>query len=263
MDNNLYEMLLKTAEQNQEIIYKDNKVYAKLSWLVPWAKNPKTITEENLDKIKRQIKDLGLYKPLLVCFNNTNAIILGGNQRFKALKELAIEEPEKYEYVWISLVKAWKDEEMLKYALSDNLNLGKYSREQLNELVKPLADQPALFKDYDIEISNPQAMKEFIADCTLSENELKLKNVKNVLREAGINDETIEIVKEMSTYNRAENKVENVDLKGNCMKAEKYPIQFWVEDKDTWENLINVYSVNGTQRMNTELLIEKSLKKIC
>jgi hypothetical protein len=260
MDNNLYELLLKTAEQNQEIIYKDNKVYAKLSWLVPWAKNPKTITDDNLEKIKRQIKDLGLYKPLLVCFNNTNAIILGGNQRFKALKELAIEEPEKYEYVWISLVKAWKDEEMLKYALSDNLNLGKYDRSQLNELVKPLGNQPALFKDYDIEISDPQAMDEFLKDCTLSENELKLKNVKAVLRDAGINDETIEIVKEMSTYNRAENKVENVDLKGTCMKTEKYPLQFWVEDKEIWDKLFNTYSVNNTQRLNTELLIKNSLE---
>jgi small subunit ribosomal protein S13 len=190
MNEELYELLLQTAINNKEIVYQDNKILAKLSWIKPWDKNPKSITDEDLTKIKNQIKDLELYKPLLVSFTNTNAIILGGNQRFKALTQLAKEEPEKYEYVWISLVKAWSDEDKLKYALSDNLNLGKYNREQLNELVKPLSNQPNLFKDYDIEISNPQAMEEFLKDCTLTEQDLKLKHVNTILKEAGIDFNT-------------------------------------------------------------------------
>lgn len=123
MNNDLFQMLLKTAENNKEIIYKDNKTYAKLSWIKPWAKNPKSITDDNLQKIKNQIKELDLYKPLVIAFTNNEAIILGGNQRYRALSELAKEEPEKYEYVWVSIVQAWTDEEKLKYALSDNLKL--------------------------------------------------------------------------------------------------------------------------------------------
>lgn len=229
---------------------KDGKTYTKISELRPWAKNPKFIKEENLEKLKKQITELGLYKPLVV---TPDGEILGGNQRYKALKELEAEE------AWISIVEAWTDSERLKYCLSDNTNLGEYNREELYELVKPLADQPSLFADYDIELNDPQDIKQFVDDFVLGVDELKIKQLKKVLKDAGINEETIDVLTQMSSYNREDNRIEDVNIKGTCMKAEKYPLAFWVEDKETWEKLFNIFSVNGTQRLNTELLIEKFL----
>jgi len=259
MKNPKQQLLLEIAEQNKEIIYKDNKVLAKLNWIIPWNKNPKFIKEENLEKLKKQIVELDVYKPLLIALNDTNAIILGGNQRHKALKELAKENPEKYEYVWISLVEAESDAERLKYCLSDNTNLGEYNREELYELIKPLADQPSLFADYDIEINEPQDIKQFVDDFVIGVDELRIKQLKKQLKEAGINDETIDIVVQMSSFNRDDNRIEDVNIKGACMKAERYPLAFWVEDKEVWEKLFNVFSVGGTQRLNTQLLVDKFL----
>lgn len=257
MKDQKQQLLLETAEQNNEIIYKDNKVWAKLDWIIPWNKNPKFIEDIDLEKLKNQIKELDVYKPLVVAFNDTNAIILGGNQRFKALKELAKENPEKYKYVWVSLVECINDEERLKYALSDNLSLGKYKKEELYEIIKPLANQGTLFNDYGIEISNTQSLMDFCEDFIMGEEEVKKRSMKNTMKELKINDETIHIIEEMVDYSKTKNKIEDVEIKGITEKNEKYPIIFWFENKDEWQKAYDTFSINGTRQMNKDLLLEK------
>lgn len=234
-------------------IFQDGKTLAPLSSLGQWAKNPKFIKEENLEKLKTQIKELGVYKPLVVTEDGT---ILGGNQRYKALMEIYKDAPDTL--VWISIVEAWTDTERLKYCLSDNLSLGEYKREELYEIIKPLSDQQSLFKDYDLEIPNTQAIKDFVDDYILGEDELKLKQLKRNLSEVGINEETIEIIEQMSKYHKEKNKIEDVEIKGTEKTKERYPLQFWIDSKEDYDRLNLFYSVNGTRNLDAKLLIEKT-----
>jgi hypothetical protein len=102
----------------------------KLLWnidkLREWEKNPRTISKENFERLKNQIKELGEYKPLIITKDGT---VLGGNMRLKAYRELG------YKKVWVSIVEAETDEEKLKYALSDNDQLGEYQKDELIKLI--------------------------------------------------------------------------------------------------------------------------------
>jgi len=102
----------------------------KLLWnidkLHEWKKNPRTISKENFERLKNQIKELGEYKPLIITKDGT---VLGGNMRLKAYRELG------YKKVWVSIVEAETDEEKLKYALSDNDQLGEYQKDELIKLI--------------------------------------------------------------------------------------------------------------------------------
>lgn len=97
-----------------------------LKSLKNWEKNPRSINEVDLERLKKQIKRLGLYKPLLI---TEDGIVLGGNMRLRALQALG----EKQ--VWVSVVDAPDDDKKLEYALSDNDRAGQYVEEELAELL--------------------------------------------------------------------------------------------------------------------------------
>jgi hypothetical protein len=107
----------------------------KLLWdidkLQEWDKNPRTISKENFERLKNQIKELGEYKPLLITKDGT---VLGGNMRLKAYRELG------YKKVWVSIVEANTEEGKIKYALSDNDNLGEYQKDELIKLINNFDD---------------------------------------------------------------------------------------------------------------------------
>ena len=52
--------------------------------------NPRTITSEEMEKLKNSINEFGYVDPIIV--NRVNNHIVGGNQRFLALKELGYDE---------------------------------------------------------------------------------------------------------------------------------------------------------------------------
>ena len=109
------------------------KEYRKVSDLKEWAKNPRSITPEGLERLKKQLvknkEEQGewLYKPLIITNGGT---VLGGNMRLKALREL------KADTVWVSVVKADTVDKMLEIALSDNDRVGTYVFDELDSLVK-------------------------------------------------------------------------------------------------------------------------------
>lgn len=90
-----------------------------------WKDNPRKINEIDFDRLEGQIKRLGVYKPLLV---NQDNIVLGGNMRLIALKNLGIEE------VAVSVVHTKDTSEMLEYALSDNDSAGHTDELKVAEL---------------------------------------------------------------------------------------------------------------------------------
>lgn len=99
--------------------------------VVPWDKNPRGIKTKDYDRLKKQITKLGVYKPLIAYRENGNYVVLGGNMRIRALKELGIKEVD------VSVVEATTEAKKIEYAMSDNDRAGFYEEDKLAELVYP------------------------------------------------------------------------------------------------------------------------------
>lgn len=97
----------------------------KLAELKNWEDNPRTITNEEFERLKAQIDRLGVYKPLII---NQQNIVLGGNMRLRALKELGVEE------VMCAVVLTDNKAQMIEYSLSDNDQVGVTDVEKVQEL---------------------------------------------------------------------------------------------------------------------------------
>jgi DNA modification methylase len=119
--------------------------------LTGWDKNPRGIKKDDYNRLKKQIQDLGVYKPLLV---NEDYVVLGGNMRLKVLTDLGVEN------VWVSVVKASTPEMMTKYALSDNDEAGYYEEQALAELLMPLEIN---LDDYRVNLGKPISITELLA----------------------------------------------------------------------------------------------------
>lgn len=100
-----------------------------ISKVVPWDKNPRTADREDLDRLKRQIEKHGVFKPLIVFEDRGRYVVLGGNQRLKAYRELG------YKTVIVSVVKAVTEGGRLEFSISDNDRAGYYDPESLAELL--------------------------------------------------------------------------------------------------------------------------------
>lgn len=126
-----------------------------ISDVVPWAKNPKNIRTKDFERLKKQIQELGIYKPLICTPENGKYVTLGGNQRLKALQVL------KHQDVEISIVAAPDDATKIKYALSDNDRAGEYDDQALAELIYAAKDKisPDLFR---IDLGNTLSVEEVL-----------------------------------------------------------------------------------------------------
>jgi len=114
-----------------------------ISTLKEFDKNPRNITEEGMNRLKKQIQKLGQYKPLVV---TSDGVILGGNMRFRALTELGIEK------VWVSVVKPKDKNEMLEITFSDNDRAGCYDEEMLEKLLPEFSLD---WSDYAVDTLEP------------------------------------------------------------------------------------------------------------
>ena len=103
-----------------------DKTHKHISELHGWAENPRDITPEALERLKKQIAELGVYKPLLI---TPEGEVIGGNMRFRALQELGVEQ------VWVNIVEPKSEAEKVAIALDDNDQIGEYDEEALAELV--------------------------------------------------------------------------------------------------------------------------------
>lgn len=97
----------------------------KVSQLQNWDENPRSISDKEYERLQEHIRRLGVYKPLLI---NQSDIVLGGNMRLRALKDLGIEE------VMCAVVLTDNKAQMLEYALSDNEQMGTTDQQKLAEL---------------------------------------------------------------------------------------------------------------------------------
>lgn len=124
-----------------------------------WDKNPRNIRPDDYERMKRQIQKLGMYKPLVACRDNGEFIVLGGNMRLKALKEMGIKEVD------LSIVDAPTEKERIEFALSDNDQAGFYDTDLLSELVMPHVDEIPL-NDFKIELSDAVTVQAIVDEFT-------------------------------------------------------------------------------------------------
>lgn len=122
-----------------------------------WEKNPRNIRIEDFKRLKAQIVELGVYKPLIAVKENGVYIVLGGNMRLMALQELKVAEVD------LSVVEAPTEVLKIKYALSDNDRHGEYDEQQLAELIYPHREEISL-AEFKIDLGAPVDLKQILND---------------------------------------------------------------------------------------------------
>lgn len=107
-------------------------------------RNPRKVKEHEYTKLLKSIKEFPemiSLRPLVIDENN---IILGGNQRYKALKELG------YKEVNVIYASELTDKQKEKFVLLDNWNAGDWDKELLNEYYDKEFLMENGFNDYEM-----------------------------------------------------------------------------------------------------------------
>lgn len=102
----------------------------KISQIKANPKNPRIIKDDKFKKLVKSIKDFPemLEKRPLVCFTDTDGkfVVLGGNMRLKASKEVGLKE------LPIILADEWTEEQKAEFLIKDNVGFGEWDWEQLS-----------------------------------------------------------------------------------------------------------------------------------
>lgn len=98
---------------NQKLISK-----MKLSELKKLKQNPRTISTEDMEKLKQSIKKFGVieWRPFLISTRTGENIIIGGNQRYEACKALWIKQ------VPVHIMEGLTEEEEKEIIIRDNVS---------------------------------------------------------------------------------------------------------------------------------------------
>jgi len=90
--------------------------------------NPRLIKDDRFKKLCNSIKDFPKMMTLRPIVIDTNGVILGGNMRFKALKELGYKEvPDE----WVKRADELTDEEKQRFIIEDNVPFGEWDWDML------------------------------------------------------------------------------------------------------------------------------------
>ena len=95
----------------------------KLSTIKSNPNNPRLIKDAKFEKLKKSISEFPKMMELRPMVINADNVILGGNMRFKALKDLGYKEvPEE----WIKRAEDLTDEEARRFIIADNVGFGEH-----------------------------------------------------------------------------------------------------------------------------------------
>jgi hypothetical protein len=105
----------------------------------PNPKNPRIIRDDSFKKLVESVRDFPemLEKRALVCYTDTDGklVVLGGNQRLKALKEIGAKQAP------VILADDWTAEQKEKFILYDNADVADWNWSELSDWQKEeLAD---------------------------------------------------------------------------------------------------------------------------
>lgn len=139
--------------------------------------NPREISDVEMEKLKRSIKDFGYVDPIIV--NDVDNNILGGNQRYEAMKQLGIQEAE------VSFVHITDPNKAKALNLRLNKLSGEWDNAKLNDVIQELE-----INHFDLEITGFNSMD--IAEIKL-ENDFEfdddIDQFNNEITEETINEE--------------------------------------------------------------------------
>jgi ParB-like chromosome segregation protein Spo0J len=100
----------------------------KLSKIKPNPNNPRIIKDDKFEKLKKSIKDFPKMMELRPMVINADNIVLGGNMRLKALKELGYKEvPDE----WVKRAEDLTEDEQRQFIIKDNVGFGEHDWEML------------------------------------------------------------------------------------------------------------------------------------
>ena len=100
----------------------------KLSTIKPNPNNPRVIKDEKFEKLKKSIKDFPKMMELRPMVINSDNIVLGGNMRLKALKELGYKEVPNE---WVKRAEDLTEHEQRQFIIKDNVGFGEHDWEML------------------------------------------------------------------------------------------------------------------------------------
>lgn len=137
----------------------------KLKLLKPNPDNPRVIRDSNFKKLLQSLQDFPEMLELREVVVDEDYVILGGNQRYTALKELGVED------VPVVQVFGLTDERKKEFVIKDNVNYGVWDWDVLGNLYEPEdlksyglnVWQPQEAEDemeYDFEVEKPAKEKE-------------------------------------------------------------------------------------------------------
>ncbi len=98
----------------------------KLSEIKANKENPRILKDEKYRQLKKSIQDFPEMLELREIVVDENYVILGGNMRYKVLKDL------KFETVNAKIVTGLSDEQKKEFIVKDNVNVGDWDFELLS-----------------------------------------------------------------------------------------------------------------------------------
>jgi len=124
--------------------------YRKVSELREWKDNPRSITKEAFERLKKHITDHGQMQPLVI---TNDGEVLGGNMRLKAYRELGIND------IWIKVVEPKDENDKLRIALVLNDRAGFYDDDLLANL---LPNYDIDWSQYSVDLKEPTNLRDLL-----------------------------------------------------------------------------------------------------
>jgi site-specific DNA-methyltransferase (adenine-specific) len=130
-------------------------IYRKLSDMKKLDGNPRKITQEQLETLKQSIernKDYFEARPLILSNRTGELVVIAGNQRYEACKQLGIEECPTV------LLEGLTEEREKEIIIRDNVSNGEWDEELLQEW------DSELLNDWGVDISDMKCFEEPVSE---------------------------------------------------------------------------------------------------
>ena len=223
----------------------------KITDIKPATYNPRTITDENFNKLKQSLNQYGLVDPIVINLKNENTII-GGHQRYKALLD---EHNTNKELYLIRLGDiGW---------VFDNLDL-KVEDDTVEKLLNINLNQNNLMGEWDNEM-----LKGIFVDLKLNEVELDLTGfddweIDNISPLLSVEDYDTDKKGETTNANVNDDKDEDDDGGLDILSSlEKSDNKELVKESDTDELLSKIDKLRKEQGIEKEDPVEHQFKHKC
>ena len=96
-----------------------------MSEIAEYKSNPRTISKKDFAVLKKSLKDFPSMLDVREIVVDENGVILGGNQRYKALQAMGKSK------VKVKKVTGWTDEEKREFVIKDNIANGAWDNDKL------------------------------------------------------------------------------------------------------------------------------------